>query len=88
MLRPNALIMIGQKNIRVGGQNNILSNGTQQASVSVRYVFRDNERHPWQLDVPEEMFFDPTKKIIKTKTVIMVRDNEDEEYREQKPPMD
>lgn len=44
--------------------------------------------YPWQLDVPEEMFFDPTKKIIKTKTVIMVRDNEDEEYREQKPPKD
>ena len=76
--------MIGQKSIRVCGQYNLLSNGTQQASVCVKYVFHDTEKHPWQLDKPEEFFFDPTKKQIKTKTVIMVREETDGDYKEQK----
>ncbi len=76
--------MLGQKSIRICAQYNILNNGTQQASVCVKYVFHDNEKHPWQLDKPEEMFFDPTKKQIKTKTVIMVREEVDGDYKEQK----
>jgi hypothetical protein len=76
--------MLGQKSIRICAQYNFLSNGTQQASICVKYVFHDNEKHPWQLDKPEEMFFDPTKKQIKTKTVIMVREEVDGDYKEQK----
>jgi hypothetical protein len=76
--------MLGQKSIRVCAQYNVLSNGTQQASICVKYVFHDNEKHPWQLDKPEEMFFDPNKKQIKTKTVIMVREEIDGEYKERK----
>ncbi len=76
--------MLGQKSLRVCAQYNFLSNGTQQASVCVKYVFHDNEKHPWQLDEPESMFFDPTKRQIKTRTVIMVRDETDGDYKEQK----
>lgn len=76
--------MLGQRNIRVCAQYNLLNNGTQQASVCVKYVFHDNEKHPWQKDKPEEHFFDPNKRTIKTKTVIMVRDEPDGDYKEQK----
>lgn len=80
----HAGVMLGQKSIRVCGQYNLLSNGTQQASICVKYVFHDTEKHPWQLDKPEEVFFDPNKKAIRTKTVIMVREETDGDYKEKK----
>jgi hypothetical protein len=76
--------MFGQKSIRICAQYNIINNGTQQASICVKYVFHDNGKHPWQKDTPEEIYFDPTKKQIKTKTVIMVKEEIDGEYKEQK----
>lgn len=66
--------VIGQKNIRVGAQYNILSNGTHQGSVVVKYVFLDNNFHPWQKNAPNVEYFDPNKKKIQRKTVIIERD--------------
>jgi hypothetical protein len=68
---------LGQGRIRVGGQYNILSNGYHHASISVRVVFRDNNRHPWQLGLKTEEYFDPTKRKTVRKTVVIERDEED-----------
>ncbi len=66
--------VIGQKNIRFGVQYNMLSNGTHQGSMVVKYVFLDNNFHPWQKHKNDVEYFDPNKKIIQRKTVIIERD--------------
>lgn len=68
---------LGQGRLRIGGQYNILSNGYHHASISLRVVFRDNNRHPWQLGLKTEEYFDPTKRKTVRKTVVIERDEED-----------
>ncbi len=68
---------LGQKRFRIGGQYNIISNGYHHASVSLRVVFRDTNRHPWQLGLKTEEYFDPTKRKTVRKTVVIERDEED-----------
>lgn len=46
-------------------------------SISVRVVFRDNNRHPWQLGLKTEEYFDPTKRKTVRKTVVIEIDEED-----------
>ena len=68
---------LGQKRLRIGAQYNILSNGYHHASISLRVVFRDNNRHPWQTGLKTEEYFDPTKRKTVRKTVVIERDEED-----------
>jgi hypothetical protein len=68
---------LGQGRLRIGGQYNVLSNGYHHASISLRVVFRDNNRHPWQLGLKTEEYFDPTKRETVRKTVVIERDEEE-----------
>jgi len=59
----------GQKSIRFGAQYNIMSNGMHQGSAVIKYVFKDNFKHPWQM--PDYVM--SIKPRIVRKTVYMDR---------------
>jgi len=62
----------GQKSIRFGAQYNIMSNGMHQGSAMIKYVIKDNLKHPWQM--PD--YVRAIKPGIVRKTIVIDRSEE------------